>query len=492
MDEPPRSCGDVLATLDACVTELGADPFGCAEGELEVRLVEVASAMARLEAAYASAVAGFDATQGWAADGSRSAVSWLRTHAVWSDEEARRRVRLAEGLRRCTGVARALGAGQVSVGAAEVLCAAARTAPEQWPDVEDAFLGFADGASLRDLRAFCAVWTDQVRPPKDPADEDGKWASRRLHLSDGVDGRLHGAFSADPTDAGVIRATLHHYEQILHRSEDSPDSARTPAQRRIDALVLMMRDVQANLIGVGHAPASDTPTDDTPTSGPTTDERTNDGPMTAAKSKKTRPLRAPDVTITIPHWLTRSDNTAVALFGGLPVAISGDLARHLTCSGSVTPLCCGEDGQPLHLGRCARLASPAQRRALVARDGGCAFPECGMPPQFCDAHHITHWDFDGPTDLGNLLLACGHHHRMLHKSRWKAWIDPDTGLPRFRKVPPAEPAPHGADPHDRCCNRRHTTGRCDHDHHTGSTRHRARQRMTETLRSRAGPTRAGP
>ena len=40
------------------------------------------------------------------------------------------------------------------------------------------------------------------------------------------------------------------------------------------------------------------------------------------------------------------------------------------------------DGQPLHLGRGARLASAAQRLALYARDRGCTRPGCDMPPQW--------------------------------------------------------------------------------------------------------------
>ncbi|MEO9220325.1 MAG: DUF222 domain-containing protein [Mycobacteriaceae bacterium] len=47
------------------------------------------------------------------------------------------------------------------------------------------------------------------------------------------------------------------------------------------------------------------------------------------------------------------------------------------------PVLClfNSDGQPLPLGRGARLASTAQRLALYARDQGCTRPGCDMPPQ---------------------------------------------------------------------------------------------------------------
>ena len=35
------------------------------------------------------------------------------------------------------------------------------------------------------------------------------------------------------------------------------------------------------------------------------------------------------------------------------------------------------------------------------------------------AHHITHWADGGPTALGNLVLLCGHHHRLIHSGPWR-------------------------------------------------------------------------
>ena len=32
-----------------------------------------------------------------------------------------------------------------------------------------------------------------------------------------------------------------------------------------------------------------------------------------------------------------------------------------------------------------------------------------------DAHHIEHWADGGRTKLGNLVLLCRHHHRLLHE-----------------------------------------------------------------------------
>jgi len=53
------------------------------------------------------------------------------------------------------------------------------------------------------------------------------------------------------------------------------------------------------------------------------------------------------------------------------------------------------DGQPLHLGRGARLASPAQRLALYARDRGCTRPGCDIPAQWTQVHHLTEYSTVG-------------------------------------------------------------------------------------------------
>ncbi|WP_410643384.1 DUF222 domain-containing protein [Amycolatopsis sp. lyj-346] len=108
-------------------------------------------------------------------------------------------------------------------------------------------------------------------------------------------------------------------------------------------------------------------------------------------------------------------------------------ARVHACDAMVIPAVLGEKSEPLNLGRLRRLISAGLRRALFLRDRGCAFPGCHRPPRHCQGHHIRHWADGGPTDLGNLVLMCAHHHRLLHRSGWEVRIAAD-GLPEF--LPP--------------------------------------------------------
>jgi Domain of unknown function (DUF222)/HNH endonuclease len=127
----------------------------------------------------------------------------------------------------------------------------------------------------------------------------------------------------------------------------------------------------------------------------------------------------------------------------------------LACDCTLQRIILDAAGYPLDVGREQRLATPAQRRALIVRDGGCAFPDCDRPPRWCDAHHIIPYELLGPTNLANLVLLCRRHHRKLHaKQPWRCRINPHTRLPEFfdpdgnhvPKHPPPRAKPQGARP----------------------------------------------
>jgi hypothetical protein len=139
--------------------------------------------------------------------------------------------------------------------------------------------------------------------------------------------------------------------------------------------------------------------------------------------------RAPVVDITL---IMRADQPdAVYTLDG--DRLNAERYRHLFCDAAFTAVVVDRVGVPLGLGRTARYATPAQRRALIVRDGGCVFPGCDAPASWCDAHHVDHWDHDGPTDLDNLALLCRHHHGVTHRTGWRmtatrdqrfAWVTP--------------------------------------------------------------------
>ena len=96
---------------------------------------------------------------------------------------------------------------------------------------------------------------------------------------------------------------------------------------------------------------------------------------------------------------------------------------------------------PLAVGRTARTATPAQRRALAARDKGCIIPGCGIPAEACQTHHVQDWSAGGDTDLPNLALLCWAHHRQVDLGMWTIV----AARPRTR-YPDPNPAPHPEPP----------------------------------------------
>jgi hypothetical protein len=80
-------------------------------------------------------------------------------------------------------------------------------------------------------------------------------------------------------------------------------------------------------------------------------------------------------------------------------------------------------GVPLDAGHAARFATPAQRRAVAVRDGGCVFPGCEQPISRCDTHHVHPHDRGGRTDLVNLAALCRHHHTVTHRPGWAMRVE---------------------------------------------------------------------
>ena len=117
--------------------------------------------------------------------------------------------------------------------------------------------------------------------------------------------------------------------------------------------------------------------------------------------------------------------------------LSPSTVRRLACDADVIPVVLGTRGEVLDVGRTHRLVTPALWRALVCRDQHCAFPGCSRPPVMSHGHHIQHWADGGPTSLDNLVLLCGHHHRIIHHTPWEVRLSALDGRPEFRAPPKA-------------------------------------------------------
>ncbi|MEO7586734.1 MAG: DUF222 domain-containing protein, partial [Arachnia sp.] len=139
------------------------------------------------------------------------------------------------------------------------------------------------------------------------------------------------------------------------------------------------------------------------------------------------------VTIREEDLRERAEQAGVLARGAKITA--GDL-RRLCCHADLMPAVLGGPSEILDVGRTQRLVTPAIRKALTLRDGGCVFPNCTAPDSACEAHHLQPWWAGGATALWNLVLLCPHHHKLVEPGRfsrpgdrWVIHLDPDTGTP---------------------------------------------------------------
>jgi 5-methylcytosine-specific restriction protein A len=201
----------------------------------------------------------------------------------------------------------------------------------------------------------------QMRSVKRFTDRDGMW---------NLQARL------TPDDGATVDAVLcAHNEALWRQDKDSGHTHdRAPQQRLADALVSM----------ADHA----------------TGEGRGSGPRAT-------------LNVVIPHtWLVEGTDTAGVTTNGTTLA--AETLRRLACDADILPTVLGGRSEVLDVGRALRTATPAQRRGLDARDGGCF--NCGAPAARCHVHHIDEWSAQhGCTDIELLVLACHDCHILVHE-----------------------------------------------------------------------------
>ncbi|MGH3839081.1 MAG: DUF222 domain-containing protein, partial [Pseudonocardiaceae bacterium] len=250
-----------------------------------------------------------------------------------------------------------------------------------------------DPASLHKIGRHILAHLDQ--DGSEPRDEpEPTPAAGELRFRERRDGRLGLDGFLEPEHGAAFRALIDQFAAPRPAAEGIPDP-RTTAQRNADALL--------EICGLARA--------------------AQDCPTTAGEP--------PHLTVTIDWDALRTGlGTATLDYG---THLSAAEARRWACDAKIIPVVLGGASEPLDVGRAMRTVPLSIRRALVARDRGCAFPGCDRPPRMCQAHHCRHWIDDGDTSVGNCVLLCETHHRHVHCTGWEILIHP--GYVEF--IPPA-------------------------------------------------------
>jgi hypothetical protein len=338
-----------------------------------------------------------------ASRGCRTTAGWLRSRLRLDPLAARTLVEQAAALDRHDAVDQALSRGAVDLRQATAITDAlddlsAEVGADTKEQATTLLLGRAGEFEAATLRKLGARILDHVAPEiADRTDEAALAAQEeRAHRGRGFTlglparGMVRVSGMLSVADAATVHAALD--PLCTPQAGDT----RTPAQQRADALV----DICGLALRTGQLP-----------------DNGGEPPQVAVSVKFDALTRS----LGRGHLDTGEQLTAEAV-------------RRLACDARILPIVLGGPGQILDAGRTRRLAIGPLRRALVVRDGGCAFPTCDRPPRWCESHHLSHWADGGNTDLDNLVLLCGHHHGQIHRGDWTVQMAADR-LPEF--TPPA-------------------------------------------------------
>ncbi|MCB1256694.1 MAG: DUF222 domain-containing protein [Microthrixaceae bacterium] len=103
------------------------------------------------------------------------------------------------------------------------------------------------------------------------------------------------------------------------------------------------------------------------------------------------------------------------------------LRRQLSCDANITTIW-EREGVPLSTCRGHRTPPERLRRLIEHRDRyTCRAPGCDST-RWLQAHHIIHWEDDGPTTTDNLVCLCPRHHRMHHQGLLGISGNPDIPI----------------------------------------------------------------
>lgn len=419
--------GPLVAThrrLGAALDELCAAAAAASPKELLSVLTLCEGVARRLDRITVDAVSTLERSGTFVERGYTSAAAALGDLLGWERFEARRRVTVAEqvcprrGLdgaprpARLSATAAVFAAGQASLRHVEAVArvlgtvAAQRLAPEVWAAAETQLAAKTAEYTPTELQTWGTALVEALDQDGAQPDDRPPAQVNELHLSrhrSGMGGRITGHFG-EAAMFDAIAAVID-----AHAKPVTGDEERTPAQRQAEALA----DICGYVLDHGDVP----------------------------ECGGSRPHL--NVIVRLEDLENRA-RAAMLDFGG---GLSPESLRMLACDAAVIPIVMNGKGQPLDVGRATRTIPDGLRRAVAARDRGCARPGCGRPGSWCEVHHIREWENGGETSLGNCVMLCRQCHRLIHHAGWDvrirdglpefyppAWIDPDR-RPRRRPLP---------------------------------------------------------
>ncbi len=322
------------------------------------------------------------APRGKEASAARKSRQFLHDELHLSPSEAKDTAEAGRKLRDTPDTAKRFGAGAIGQGHAKVITdTLAQVDPAQRDELEALLLEQATKVDPVELGRIAR----RELARRDPASAEE--AARRRHerragsVTQGADGGVH------------VRASLYGLagERALtafmaFRSHDGKDERRSNAQQGADAL-----------------------------------EAIFDAALRTGEAPTQHGVR-PHVLVTVP-WSELVAQAGVAELGFTGPVTMAELGP-LLADCDLTRVVLNADSVPIEVSKRTRYIPTGLWAALVARDGGCAWPGCDAPPAWCQAAHGNiPYRHDGKLKLADAALLCLRHHRRFDHGPWKLTVD---------------------------------------------------------------------
>ena len=368
--------------LLAAVAEYCECPPPVSGQDRAARVYHSRRAIDMLELKFSQDAAAFAATDEYEEQGAVSPNHWIRINCHMGSGAAGDRLAVGEQLRGLPESGQAMLEGEIGFTHLALIARTATAIAEAEgpakPFDESRLLDKAREYSVARFRDFC----DHSRHAADAEgyarDEAARVEARSLTLTTGQGGMVWIRGVLDPEGGAALRTALEPLSKPAGK-----DDGRKLDRRLGDALV----EAAHHLLDGG------------------------------AGAQPGRQLPQLQITTTLETLLGQCGAPAADLEFSLP--ISAKAVERIACDCNVTRILLGSDSMVIDVGRSKRVISPAQNRALRARDKVCRWPGCDRPASWTVGHHLIHWVRGGRTDLENLVLLCHRHHWLVHEGGWQ-------------------------------------------------------------------------
>ena len=391
---------------EAFTTALAIDCDNLTNEELVGNLDVMLTVGARCDALMAQLVNAVDRSRVLADEGKGSTVALVRSMAPNHHKSvAGRAVRNGDRLRRMPLVAVSFEAGRITSDHVRVFGELLQKRFEsRFPEFEEQLVEAAETLRFDHFCLLIERWKDTADQSEPDRRDRQNQEAREVHLSRTFNKRGILAGTLTPIAAVAVGNEIDRLSDILFKQEwteaterlgegnvTKHDLARTPAQRRHDALLLMAQRSS----GAGTNPRLPVPLLYVH--------------CTAAELQTALEADAGGNPEPIPFdqgMCELEDHTPISHKKLVRLAVQAEIKRVVIDPKSLK----------MEMGRTARMFTPAQREALAARDRVCSCG-CGISARRCEADHIVEVRDDGLTDIENGEPKCGPAHRLKTNKR---------------------------------------------------------------------------